>query len=538
MAKTPKNTGKDSLLGNIKAKKEVSAKATKKVVKAKTIPPHLIVEALAGTGKTTTLVEGLKVVWGQKPSITPSPQQQEIWESLAKSKGVASVCFVAFNKSIATELQSRVPAGCSAMTLHSLGLKAVTAVLGPKKINGYRVDNIFAEITGYDGYSIRKNEKVTVLLGLCKRLVGLCKANLIGHEGNLLGETSLESAVGELADIYDIDLNGNRSRVIELVPQILERCKQDDGEIDFDDMVWLPVALELPTTKYDLLLVDESQDLNRCQQELAIKSGERLVLCGDSRQAIYAFAGADSTSLRRMGARLQATPQGVECKQLTVTRRCSQVVVQEAQQFVPTFSAHESNRQGKISQATIQDYQATVVDGDMVVCRVTAPLVSQCFQFIKSGRKATIQGRDIGQGLSKLVEKMKAESLPELITLLEKWKDGEVAKENAKKFPSSNRIIGIEDKYDCLVYLSAGLRNVEELLTTIEALFTDQEKPGIRLSTIHKAKGLEAENVYLLEPEGATVPHPAAKTESEREQEWNLRYVAITRAIDTLVYVS
>ena len=66
----------------------------------------------------------------------------------------------------------------------------------------------------------------------------------------------------------------------------------------------------------------------------------------------------------------------------------------------------------------------------------------------------------------------------------------------------------------------------------------DGETDGVLLSSIHKAKGLEADRVFLIEPEGAPVPHPMAKQDWEIEQEWNLRYVAITRAKKELIYVS
>ena len=49
---------------------------------------------------------------------------------------------------------------------------------------------------------------------------------------------------------------------------------------------------------------------------------------------------------------------------------------------------------------------------------------------------------------------------------------------------------------------------------------------------------LEAKRVFLLQPEGATIPHPMAKTARQREQEYNILYIAITRAIEEFVYVS
>jgi len=70
-------------------------------------------------------------------------------------------------------------------------------------------------------------------------------------------------------------------------------------------------------------------------------------------------------------------------------------------------------------------------------------------------------------------------------------------------------------------------------------VFTDSlDTVGIKLSSIHKAKGLEAHRVFFLRPKGGECPHPMAKTGWQRGQEQNLLYVAITRAIEELVYVS
>ena len=69
----------------------------------------------------------------------------------------------------------------------------------------------------------------------------------------------------------------------------------------------------------------------------------------------------------------------------------------------------------------------------------------------------------------------------------------------------------------------------------IEKIFTDNVE-GIVFCTIHKAKGLEAKNIFILNPE--LLPHPMAKRDWQIEQEMNLKYVAITRSLDTLTWVT
>lgn len=521
-------------------------------------PPHVIIKARAGTGKTTTLIEGLKRLKGMPTEFTPSPQQAAVWESMSLSADATSVCFCAFNKSIATELKSRVPTGCEASTNHAMGFRAVanSFTLLKDAVEGNRVLNIIAEITGTN-VRILLIDQLEMVKGV-ERLVSLCKMNCTGPV-NFDDAVDWEDQLDQLASHYEIELNGKRRRIFELVPKVLRRCADvvKDQVVDFDDMIWLPVALGLTVPRYDLLLVDEAQDLNRCQQALAKKASKRLILCGDERQAIYGFAGADADSLPRMGRELDATLRGCITLPLTVTRRCGKAIVREAQTIVPDIEAFPENGEGQISRRRfklpkegeagpkLECYDAFVQDGDMCVCRVNAPLVSQCFRFIRKGRKATIQGRDVGKGLITTIQRLERKSkvipytIVALVSDLSDWCFSEREKEQAKRIPSDNRMIAIQDKHDCLMCFVDGVKTVQEVIGKIETMFVDDKKsPGIRFSSIHKAKGMEARRVFLLEPEGASVPHPMARSKWQIEQEWNLRYVAITRAIEELVYVS
>lgn len=513
--------------------------------------PHLIVAALAGCGKTTTLVEGLKRVKGLASKFTPSPQQAAVWEEMMLSRGVAnSICFCAFNKGIATELQAKIPPGCVAMTMHSLGNRAVSNAYGKLRLNQYRINDLISDLLQVDIWELRKKE--LVMLTAVQELVGLCKQNLIGIQAmnghEVWGEEEWEEALDTLCGYYEVELNGSKDKVFKLVPQILELCRtpQRDGCFDFNDMIWLPVVNNLPCYKYNVLLVDEAQDLNRCQQQLALKSGERLILCGDKNQAIYGFAGADAESMDRMAEILGGTERSVKTLPLTVTRRCGKAIVREAQQIVKDFEAFETNGEGLIRRTGYETYSQQVEDGDFLLCRTNGPLVSQCFKFLKAGRKANIQGRDVGQGLISTVKKLckdedkrnDIDSVPNFITALDVWHQGEVKKLLAKRNPPESRLIALGDRKECLEIFCNDVKTVNQLIAKIESVFTDSQTAGIRLSSIHKAKGLEAKRVFLLEPKGSTVPHPMAKSEWQRGQEWNLRYVAITRAIEELVYVT
>lgn len=528
--------------------------------------PHLIIEARAGTGKTTTLIEGLRLLKTGHTTFIPSEQQEAIWQSLLLSKDRCKfVGFAAFNRSIANELKRRVPPGCDAMTMNGLGYKAVRRSFNllpdDKAVNENRTTDIMEELTGLNLHQLRAS-KPTVLKAV-RQLVNLAKTNLLGY---IPGEPALSCdwplELDRIAHHYEVELEDERGgkdrsdEIFDLVPRVLERCRdvERDGCVDYADQLWLPVVLGLRVFRYDVLLVDEAQDMNRCQHALARMAGERLILCGDPRQAIYGFAGADNESMKRLAAELGAESRQCLTLPLTVTRRCGKAIVTEANRIVKEFTAFESNPEGKITTGVYpfyvvdgqrmerpfeNTYLAQVQPNDMVLCRVNAPLVSQCLSFIKRGIRAKIMGRNVGQSLINLINQLEVATVEELVGKVDNWSRLEVAKEQVRRHPNEAKIINIHDRAECLRGFTEGSTTLQEVKDKIDKIFTDDEAaPAIRLSSIHKAKGLEARRVFLLRPEGAGCPHPAAKSTWQQEQEMNLLYVAITRAIEELVYVS
>lgn len=70
----------------------------------------------------------------------------------------------------------------------------------------------------------------------------------------------------------------------------------------------------------------------------------------------------------------------------------------------------------------------------------------------------------------------------------------------------------------------------------ISIIFGGDNKDAVLLSTVHKAKGMEADNVYILYP--SLMPWVVARKQWEKEAENNLIYVAVTRAKKTLNYIA
>jgi superfamily I DNA/RNA helicase len=523
---------KDSFRSAFKKVTSAPKVAHKAALNADGKAPHVMVSAFAGTGKTTTLIEALNVMIFGKSKLTPSDQQKAIWDAIGMEKP-ASIIFAAFNKSIATELERRVPSTVQASTMHALGnglLRTAFGWLGNP--NGWKTVNSLERLTGVP-YKEMFDKKIPY--ALVRQLVSLCKTSLVDFKS-----PNAFDAIDALVVHHAIDLGKFAQEVVYghvvacLKDAVTLSNKNKPREIDFDDMVWLPIVLDLPIAKVDLLLLDERQDTNAMQQELAFRMAHRLVCVGDNKQAIYGFAGADHKAYESLITRLGATDRGVIELPLTVTRRCGQKIVEEAQQFVPTFEAHETNSDGEVTSIKEEDFEKNVGDKDMVLCRCNAPLVSGCFRLLKEGRKARIQGRDIGKNLINQIEKFKTTDLTDLKIKLAAWYSKEEEKLQSKKFPSESALIALQDKYECIVVFADNVETVDGLIAKINTVFSDSGV-GVLFSSVHKAKGLEADTVFILKPE--LMPHKMAKTAWQLEQEYNIKYIAITRAINKLVYV-
>jgi hypothetical protein len=406
--------------------------------------PHGVIDAKAGTGKTTTLIGGLQVMRGWNPGFKPTEQQEAIWEFMARKPLPVSVKMVAFNYSIAKTLQERCPPGVEASTMHSMGYAAVRkafSIGGKYAVQDKKTQYQLEAILGKDLEECWKDH--ADIMRAVPQLVSKCKMQLVGYQlngsavnwgtGSFDVETIDEKTLADLCAKFEIEVAGFQDEVFDYTKVILEKCyrldEQDRKIVNFDDMIWLPVVRNLSLYKHDLLLVDEAQDLNPVQQQLALRAGERIILCGDPRQAIYGFAGADTDSIPNMQKMLESTSRGCEVFPLNKTFRCGKKIVAEANDIVPDYYAFEGNHDGEIQpEFSAEQLLETCETGDMVVCRTNAPLVGPAFRFIANGKKAQIVGGKIGEQLLSFVKKFNAEDAGELMAEVGDWYDQECQK--------------------------------------------------------------------------------------------------------------
>jgi superfamily I DNA/RNA helicase len=280
--------------------------------------------------------------------------------------------------------------------------------------------------------------------------------------------------------------------------------------------------------------------------------GGRLIACGDNKQALYRFAGADSNAMDLIRDELKSAELP-----LNVTYRCPKSVVLAANRYVPDIVAHESNEDGIVrevnytipGESSPQFWKEPFTTDDVIVCRNTAPLVHflYLFQDWRPDIPVRLEGSNPAQSYIALIDRMKANNLTQLLEKLE----GHLVEFTQKSANSRpDRVDAMADKISTIDTMAKRLigknnHSVESLKSSISFLFGMDEKDGadtysrekrLTLCTIHKSKGREWDRVYIL---GANclMPSKWAKSDEDKAQEDNLVYVAITRAKRELVWV-
>jgi DNA helicase-2/ATP-dependent DNA helicase PcrA len=499
---------------------------------------NIAINAKAGTGKTTTLVQLAK-----------------------KLPSTGSKIYVAFNKDIVSDVQPKLDGtGMAAKTFHSLGYGALAKHLGAQNLNpddakykklatawaegsselAATIDMLVKEEELEDGIDKRKKELFKGTVSMLTELLRFLRLKLV--------EWDDFDALRGIVHYYRLDDDADfYFELVELavlaVPGLMKQAEQalrDNIELDFTDMIYWVARWDLRIYQYMFVFVDECQDLSPMQRAMIKKAiyerGGRIVLVGDPRQAIYEFAGADSDSFE-----LSVQMFNAKVLPLSVTRRSDKIIVQHACRLVPDFHALDSAKRGKIVWIDEERLANIAVPGDMIISRVKAPLIKACIDLIAAKKPATILGNDIGKALIRIIEKLAERdgySFERILDVLDTYEEEQVAKLVAKEDAAGAEAVRDQCEAVRVVIENAKASHLDALVGYIEQLFSNKGKDGlIILCTGHKSKGLEADRVMLLAPDRIPLVFPDQRPESYK-QELNLEYVAITRAKHTLVYLT
>lgn len=525
---------------------------------------HGIIDAVAGAGKTTTIMECAR--FAEDPS---------------------RVLFCAFNNSIAREIdkkfKERGMPGVVVKTIHALGyqiLRENSDYASRLELRENKYRTIFKteemqqqlrpyvrqllELHGLDPQQ-QESRKVfarkNLLFRLERRLLDINQKHrsvLNGPKLKAFKEMILHYGIfthpEENSKIFgeEIELYHAMSRILLKAGTELAARSQI---IDFTDMIYLPFVWQLnAAVKYDWIFIDECQDLSKAQFAVAAKYGKpgsRILAVGDPRQSIYGFTGADVESFARVKRMTRATQLP-----LTTCFRCPTSVIALAKD-IRTDIVGAKTEAGNVTTIDIEAVTELAVPGDLIISRFRAPILLLIFDFIDQNIKVRVAQDEAKEFIGEL--KMLFKPAERQASIKRRYKTFEALRQTvfsrnmwvirqsaAKIAKADEREIFLQSETEYLekrlAFLHKKHEKWQQKCRTVEAIlerikdFVSAKKNAIRLSTIHRAKGLEEKRVFILDYDALPIARQGQR-DWEKVQELNLKYVAITRASEELFVV-
>lgn len=474
---------------------------------------NFCLRARAGTGKTSSVLELVDDYVREFPD------------------HVITLC--AFGRDPAAELREKLKKRghtdwkkVSASTMHSLGLSTFQWMFKPEVD-----DNKVRKLINQENAAVFREHAANI-----ERLVSFAKIEGFGFFADCqIGDIGAWYSIADHYDVNGFDDTSDMDKVVEAAQHIYKLSLAQTNVIDYDDMILFPLVKNIRVRfQKDLLIVDEAQDTGRARQALIrkfVKPRGCTVVVGDDRQGIFGFAGAQANALDLLIDALKAV-----VLPLTVCWRCPRKVIELARQLVPDIEPAPNAIEGEVLSV---DVLPELVPTDAILCRNTAPLIETAYSLLRKGVACKVEGREIGTGLLRLVNRWKVSTIAAFLQKLDVYKEREIQKALAKN--NESKKAEIEDRcltlvHLCNVCIDRKQTQLDDLRAFIDNMFANDVKGVVTLCTYHRAKGREWKRVFLQE-HASRCPSPWAKQAWQKEQEANLAYVAITRAQEVLVFL-
>jgi superfamily I DNA/RNA helicase len=546
---------------------------------------NIAVPSVAGSGKTELILHAISDYYQAFPQHT--------------------VLFLAFQKKIGDALLSRVPPSVGDVrTVHGVGFgfpardsknsqahRAYSIMGDPAWGQGRRLevvgdthsggakapehlDAFFESRVGAGDDAKSKRRRQQDVMGL-ETALSLCKTTLTGIVPVYEGEQGHEklvrlerdpAGVVSLIDKYAVEFSDELSadKAAEHIMAALEWNLNGPGTIvreykgkreekkalTFGDMLWLPLVKGWELPRYDLVCVDEAQDLSPARILLAvlsIKAGGRALVVGDEFQSIFGFAGADCDALPKLISRLDA-----KILPLTYTYRCPRAVVEFVRTAVDAaypIEATPTAKDGTVDEADAKSVAGEAKIGDAIISRTNAPLVRFFFQLAKAGTPVNFLGREIGGQIAWRLRLWQRDAMNAGIpwtvrALLESSGAYYSAREERINPKNRQALEAVADERETIKALCEGLSadaDASEVENRVKRLFGENENDtkSVLLASTHRFKGGERERVFLLWETYKFAGDTGGEHESnEMRQERNLAIVGATRSLDRLTLVT
>jgi len=435
----------------------------------------LKVVAFAGTGKTSTLVE------------------------YAKTRPQTRFLYVAFNKSVQLEAASKFPKNVTCKTAHSLAWPGFGSKHRDRMTANFKANTV-KEALGLKDYEAAKFTIDT----LTNYLISDAPKVSTRHIPFVTRQRYRYSDHRDMPDF--VDLANRLGRLM---------CEGTDDRIGMLHDGYLKLyQLSKPALPYDVILLDEAQDINPVIADIVLSQPAARIVVGDSHQQIYSFRGAHDV-MNRVRAN--------KTLYLTHSFRFDKNIARVANMILHIFKGEKKKVVGLKQKSS-----SSFLDGYTILARTNAAVFSEAARLYRLKKLCFVGGID-GYRMNQIVD---------VFHLY----DGQAGKINDPYIKGFSGYTGLKDFAKsvedweitsvCKVVEEYG-RRIPGLVKDIGRAAVSAKKADILLSTVHKAKGLEWPNVHI------TSDFPDLVEDDEfidtlDPDEFNLIYVAVTRSMGGL----
>jgi DNA helicase-2/ATP-dependent DNA helicase PcrA len=478
---------------------------------------NLLINAGPGCGKTHSLVDSYLYYKTSNPDtwrtrFRSTDEQQAIYEWVRKNHPPGKkAIYMAYNTPINEELKKKIHPDCESRTCHGWGYKVLNNKFGYIPIN-YKRDQLLVEkITGQSFGSLPNKNTWYKSIKYMEKI----KEELLPIESSTL--YYLNQKYGDLVNLQPAP------EMIEQLHQLKAAMRTVDRKIGitYIDQIWLAIGL-LTHPLYDIGYVDECQDLSPARLALATRLCKNLVFCGDPNQAINAFSGADPEAFSRIRETCELELP------LKLSFRLPPNHAERANALRPTANIRSlpEKAPGGFNQISLAELPATIEPlvqrKPVILCRYNAPLIKATIQLLRAG----IPCRALGDTLvNQLIGQFKALRAHSIANMVEKLTS---SKEKYAILGSPAAQDQNMDRIDCLLYIAEACQSLSEVEPLLKEMLKAKEN-HVLLSTVHKAKGLETKELFLL--------FPPMTSNRGGEQEPNVEFVAYTRSSNNITEI-
>lgn len=523
---------------------------------------NMLVNALAGSGKSTTAC-------------------------MLSEHSKTSDLYIAFNASVVEEFKKKIKnPKTKVMTMHSLAYSIMLYnVEQESKDSGDKPKGFGSQrskrTVNLDNFKPHKilDEEITKRYGryieFAKR--GFLKDNYVNLY-NLcrltLTDMSSNKDVSRLIDDHVLFLYyGDEGYSAPDISEITSTLKildtksrqqfETQGVIDFTDMLWITFNKlkydnwEVPYwALYTNIYCDEVQDFSNIQLNFLkfIKRAKgRYVFIGDFHQAIYNFAGANAQAFNQIPKMFAP----VETFDLPICYRCAKSHLSRVnREYGIPILPRDDAPMGFVKTIDKNKISEYAKAGDMVISRKNKWIAEVVLDLARNGTPIFIEDKEMVGAIKRQILSSKCTS----VGTLEKFLQKVISNYNKKLFEIVSKNVREggheEERLEAVAETNSKIDNTSFLLEILEGylenhtssdsvskfsdfvdklLNTTPSPDCVRLCSIHKAKGLEATNVFVLNE--AKINFDFRNSKEQNVQEKNLSYIATTRAKEGLYLV-